>query len=276
MCAKTPVCMLNQPRHTNLTKQLNLKNPGLMTGVFIFGRLRLMLNIFSCFSPTPPLLAEQDKQRLTAWQLITPSDVTQPMEQARYVVVDVETSGLNLNRDRLIAIGAVAVKAGEIILNDSFEMVLQQQTASSSDNILVHGIGGSTQTSATPPQEALLHFLEYLGKAPLIAFHATFDETMLCNAFRQFLGLKFQPPWLDLAYVLPGLYPDLPQKFHSLDEWLAYYAIPNYARHNALSDALCTAQLFLIAQTSAQRTNMHHFRDLQNLEKIQRWLKKAT
>lgn len=204
------------------------------------------------------------------------SDLLQPLEQARYVVVDVETSGLNLNRDRLIAIGAVAVKAGEIILSDSFEVVLQQQTASAPDNILVHGIGGSTQTSAVPPQEALLRFLEYLGKDPLVAFHVTFDKTMLCNAFRQYLGFKFQHPWLDLAYVMPGLYPDRSQRFLSLDDWLTYFDIPSHARHNALSDALGTAQLFLIAQTRAQQSSLHHFKNLQDLEKVQRWLERAT
>ena len=75
---------------------------------------------------------------------------------------------------------------------------------------------------------------------------------------------------------MPGLYPDLSQKFQSLDDWLAYFTIPNHARHNALSDALSTAQLFLIAQTKVQQRNIHHFKNLQDLEKMQRWLKRAT
>lgn len=247
-----------------------------MTGVFVFGRLCLMLKLLSHFFPPPARLTEQDKQRLATWKPIPESDLLQPLEQERYVVVDVETSGLNLGRDRLIAIGAVAVTAGEIILNDSFEVVLQQQSASTPDNILIHGIGGSAQTSAVPPQEALLLFLEYLGKAPLVAFHATFDETMLCNAYRQHLGLKFKHPWLDLAYVMPGLYPDLSKNFKSLDDWLTCFSIPSHVRHNALSDALGTAQLFLIAQAHARQNHIHHFRSLQDLEKVQRWLERAT
>ena len=247
-----------------------------MTGVFVFGRLRLMLNFFSHLFPPRPALSEHDKQRLAEWQQIAPPDLLKPLEHTRYVIIDVETSGLNLNRDHLIAIGAVAVTAGEINLNDSFEIVLQQQAASTPDNILIHGIGGATQTSAAPPQEALLSFLEYLGKDPLIAFHATFDDTMLSRAFRQFLGEQFRHSWLDLAYVLPGLHPELPHKFQSLDDWLAYFAIPNPARHNALSDALCTAQLFLIAQARAKQKDIPHFKNLQDLEKVHRWLEKAT
>jgi DNA polymerase-3 subunit epsilon len=46
------------------------------------------------------------------------------MEQSRLVVVDVETSGLNIKKDRLIAIGAVAVVNGRVALADSLEIVL--------------------------------------------------------------------------------------------------------------------------------------------------------
>lgn len=231
-----------------------------------------MPNPFTYLFTAKPLLDDQAAQRLTTWKRCPPPDLSTPPEQARYVVVDVETSGLSLGRDRLIAIGAVAVMGGEIQFGDSFEVVLQQQTVSPRDNILVHGIGGTAQSGGVPPQEALLRFLEYVGKSPLVAFHATFDETMLSKALRQHLGLKFKHPWLDLAYAVPALYPELSQKFRSLDDWLGHFGISNYARHNALADALCTAQLFLIAQTKARQANVLTFKSLQALEKAQRWV----
>src|SRR5262245_37420506 len=44
-----------------------------------------------------------------------------PIEQVRFVVLDCETTGLNPRTDRIITIGAVAVRDGEIVLGDSFE-----------------------------------------------------------------------------------------------------------------------------------------------------------
>ena len=43
-----------------------------------------------------------------------------PIEQVRFVVLDSETTGLNPRIDRIVTIGAVAVEAGEILLEDSF------------------------------------------------------------------------------------------------------------------------------------------------------------
>lgn len=219
-----------------------------------------------------PALTEQQARRLAAWQALPTPDPRQELTQSRIVVVDVETSGLNLARDRLIAIGAVAVQNGQIALADSLEIVLQQAQASDHGNILIHGIGGTAQTEGVPPIEALLTFLEYLGKSPLVAFHVTFDETMIRRALQTELGLDFKHPWVDLAYIAPALYPDLARLYRALDEWTGLFRIHNYARHTALADALSTAQLLLVLQHDMARRNIVSFKGAQDLEKAQRWV----
>lgn len=219
-----------------------------------------------------PELSPEQKSRLAAWQALPAIGPGAELESARFVVVDVETSGLILARDHLIAIGAVAVKDGRIVVGDSFEVVLQQQTASGKENILIHGIGGSAQTGGMPPQEALLAFLAYLGKDPLVAFHVMFDETMIRRAMKQFLGFDFRHPWLDLAYAVPALNPEQSRKRRALDDWQNHFHIQNYARHNALADAHSTAQLFLVALRQARQQRITRYKGLMELEKAQRWV----
>jgi DNA polymerase-3 subunit epsilon len=190
----------------------------------------------------------------------------------RIVVVDVESTGLSLADDHLIAIGAVAIRAGRIVYADSFDVLLRQEVASAKANILVHGIGGTAQRSGMPPAEALLAFLEYLDGAPLFAFHVAFDETMLRKACKKFLGLDFRHSWADLAYLLPELYPQHAGRCHALDDWLARLRIGNDERHNALADALATAQLGLMALRQARGRGLVNFRELQEMEQAQRWL----
>ena len=185
-----------------------------------------------------PELSQEQKRRLAAWKNL-------PEEIGRIVVVDVETTGLDPTRDALISIGAVAVEEGRIALGQSFSVVLRQKDASSKANILVHGITGETQRQGLPPADALLDFLEYLGKSPLVAFHVAFDETSIRRAMKEYLGLNFRHRWLDLAYVLPALMPNLNLK--TLDDWVQYFSIVIEERHNALCDALATAELLLIA-----------------------------
>ncbi|MDH2915656.1 MAG: 3'-5' exonuclease [Gallionella sp.] len=219
-----------------------------------------------------PQLSVEQQQRFDAWLALPPAMLDSPIATSRCVVVDVETTGLNLMQDRLISIGAVAVVNGKIVLGDSFYIVLQQQAASDKGNILIHGIGHTEQLEGEPPVDALLSFLEFLGKDPLVAFHVTFDETMIKRALRDYLGLNFKHPWLDLAYVMPGLNPPLAKKYRALDDWIGHSNIRIDARHNALADALATAQLLQVAHAQAVQKNIASMAELHDLEKNQRWV----
>jgi DNA polymerase-3 subunit epsilon len=219
-----------------------------------------------------PELSVQHKESLTAWHSLPRTKLSTPLLSSRCVVVDVETSGLNLQDDRLISIGAVALVNGNIALGDSFSVVLQQTTVSRKENILLHGIGNAAQKEGVPPAEALLAFLNYLRKDPLIAFHVTFDQTMIQRAMRQFLGFAFRHSWVDTAYVMPSLNPNLASRYRSLDDWIGHFGIHNDARHNALADALVTAQLFQVALSQARKKNIHTFDGMRDLEKAQRWV----
>ncbi len=217
-----------------------------------------------------PDLTPEQTRRLTAWQALPSPRRDTPLGESRYVVVDVESSGLNIRRDRLIAIGAVAVTNGQIRLADSFEIVLQQARISEKDNILIHGIGGTAQREGMPPAEALLAFLDYLGKDPLVAFHVAFDESMISRAMKSFLGLNFRHAWADLAYVAPALHPQLAGRYRALDDWMGLFHIRNYARHNALADALSTAELLLALRPKLEARDAAGFAGLKALERERR------
>lgn len=229
---------------------------------------RLLQRLFS-----PRLhLRPHHAARLDAWKVIPAVSRSATIDHSRLVVVDVETTGLNLMTDSLISIGAVAVVNGRIVLGDSFYVVLQQREVSQKENILVHGISSSAQREGEEPAEALLAFLEYVGKSPLVAFHVTFDETMIRRALRQYLGLSFKHPWLDLAYVMPALYPPLAHSHRVLDDWIGRFNIRIEVRHNALADALATAQLLQVANTQARKKGIADFTGLRDLERAQRWV----
>jgi DNA polymerase-3 subunit epsilon len=207
-----------------------------------------MKNLLLRWFGSKPKLSPQQNERLAYWSALPEVERTAALE--RIVVVDVETTGLDLARDTLISIGAVAVVNGRMLLGDSFSVVLQQSEASGHENILIHGISGAQQREGVPPADALLAFLGFLGKSPLVAFHAAFDETMIRRAMRSYLGHDFRHAWLDLAYLLPALWPE--RNLRSLDDWSLRFSIRNEDRHNAVADALATAQLLLVAIAEAR------------------------
>ena len=221
-----------------------------------------------------PRLAPGQREALERYRRLGAVDAGQPLESARFVVVDVETSGLNPFQDRLIALGAVGVADGLLRLGDTFEVVLRQEVPSGTDNILVHGIDGTTQRAGTDPASALLDFLDYAGKCPLVAFHADFDRIMIERASRDALGIKPGNAWIDVACLAPALLRERAASARSLDEWAQAFGLENFARHNAVADALVTAQLFQILLAEARRQDISTCAGLARVAEGQRWLER--
>jgi DNA polymerase-3 subunit epsilon len=221
-----------------------------------------------------PLTAAQ-QQALVDWKHLPASDMSLSHQFSRYVVADVESSGLNMQKDHLISIGAVAVVNGVIDFNDAFEVVLRQDNVSTNANILIHGIGGSAQRDGMDPAEALIAFLGYVGKSPLVAYHALFDQTMIANAMSEHLGLKFDQPWIDLAWVMPDIFRETIAEQVDLDDWLGLFNIENIQRHNAVSDAYATAQLLQVAIARGVQRNALSPADFMQIEKSRRWMRSA-
>jgi len=208
--------------------------------------------------------------RLPARQRPPVADLVLAHRAARYVVVDVETTGLDLRRDTAIAIGAVGVRDGVIALDDAFHVVLRQAKASSDANILIHGMGGEIQLGGRDPRLAMRDFVEYAGHCVLVAFRAEFDGPMLQRAMRDHLGAALGLPIIDLAFLLPALFRGA--ECTTLEEWLARFGGTVAVRHDPLADAYATAQLFLVALEAADAVGMNNARRLLDMQKAQRWL----
>jgi DNA polymerase III subunit epsilon len=194
----------------------------------------------------------------------------------RWVVVDTETSGLDPERDRLLAIGAVAVDDDGILLDDSFEIVLKGDPSGDAANIVVHGIGHGAQAAGVPVRGALEAFREWAADAPRVGFHTDFDRAVLRIAFAG-AGLPADDrPWLDLAPLAGALVPEAYRYGgRSLDDWLAAFGIECTIRHNAASDALATAELLLRLRAIAAKQGTRGFAALVKAARAQKWLGNA-
>jgi DNA polymerase-3 subunit epsilon len=219
-----------------------------------------------------PSLAPELEVRLQRLSELSPPPIHNTHRQSRYVAVDLETIGLDIRHDRVLSIGAVAVESGVIALADCFEVVMRQAESSSHDNILVHRIGGQRQLDGEAPAESFLRFLEYVGHCPLVAFRAKFARTMLERALKEQLHTASQSPWLDLAELLPALYPSNENK--TMDDWLAAMNIRLLARHDALADALATAQVLQVCLRQAETLDMTCPAHLLEMQRAQHWLGK--
>ena len=215
-------------------------------------------------------------QSIRRWLGAVRGEAADRPPQERWVVVDTETSGLDPARDRLLAIGGVAVDADGIQVGDSFEIVLQGAPSGDAQNIAVHGIGHGAQAAGTPAPEALAAFRAWVADAPRVGFHADFDRAVLRNAFAAAGLPDDEPPWLDLAPLSQALVPEACRYGNrSLDDLLAAFGIECTIRHNAAADALATAELLLELRTIAARQGTRGFGALARAARHGKWLGNA-
>ena len=203
---------------------------------------------------------------------------TAAVDEGRWLVLDVESSGLDASRDRLLAIAAIAVRVDwpsrrlAIDIADSFEVTLRQQQVSSHENILLHGIGAGRQSSGVLPAPALQAFVAHAGASPLLAFHAAFDRTLVTRYARAELGEEPSNPWLDIEHLCGATHPQVPAR--SLDEWMAQFGVHCIARHQAAADALAECELLLRIWPRVA-AECGSWRDVQRLAARRRWLGRA-
>lgn len=173
-------------------------------------------------------LGAEAAETLRKWQALAEPDLTHAHFETRYAVINTEASGLDLERDRLLAVGAIAVDCGLIHLDAAYYAKLEPA-----------------------PADTLSALLGFAGKSPLVVFNAAFNRNMLERALQEQLGLSTEHLWLDLYFLLPTLFPERFERPVRLADWMASFGIETFQRHHALGDAWAIAQLFLAAQARA-------------------------
>jgi DNA polymerase-3 subunit epsilon len=210
---------------------------------------------FTWFTGRGPALTHSQLERLR--QLSEPTELDErSLRQQRFVVLDLETSGLNMRRDQVLSIGAVVIENGAIDLSRQFECTLQREGHRASASTLIHGIAPSEIANGVEPVEALLNFMEFVGDSPLLAFHAEFDQRMLARALKQSLGYRLRHAFFDVAEIAPLVCPQAKLNHAGLDDWTRHFGLQVQQRHHASADALATAELALILFSKARQQGL--------------------
>ena len=176
----------------------------------------------------------------------------------RFVVLDTETTGFDPQRDRIITIGAVAVRDGEILLDDCCELMLKLSHNLAS--VTVHGITRDEAREGMEESEALTIFLDYLGEGVIVGHHIGHDIHFLNAACQRHFGATLSNPYLDtmdltLRLKDAGALKDPPpREDYSLDGLCHLFGVAPHDRHTAGGDAFLTALIFLRLFSLAEAT----------------------
>ena len=160
----------------------------------------------------------------------------------RFVVLSIETTGLDKNNDKILSIGAIAVVNNNIIVGDSFETSLVKFVQINKDNLKEVEYERKVSESVVPA--AIESFLEYIQNATLVGHRVAFDVDILNEYLEKLKCGRLKNEALDVEVMYKKV-EDITDKQFSLDELLKKFKVEKSERYSASEDAFSIALLFL-------------------------------
>ena len=166
-----------------------------------------------------------------------------PLAELTYTVFDTETTGLHPSGgDEIISIGAVRIVNNRLLRAESYEQLVDPKRPINPVAQTIHGISNEMLRGKPTIDEVLPQFYDYCDETVLVAHNAAFDMRFL-QMKEEATGIYFTQPVLDTLLLSEVLHPN--QESHALETIAERLGIKVEARHDALGDALVTAEIFL-------------------------------
>ncbi len=160
----------------------------------------------------------------------------------RFVVFDIETTGLDPRQDAITEIGAVYVENGKINEKKKFSTFVDPGRPIPQRVVELTGITDAMVAGAPGPDEAIRAFKEFCGDAVLAAHNgASFDMVFIRRA-ADAAGIEFQNPHIDTLPMAQALFPGLHN--YKLDTVNKHLELPPFGHHRAVDDAMALGRIF--------------------------------
>ena len=192
-----------------------------------------------------------------AWMLYHLADphfafLYDPPPDGEWVTLDCETTGLDVKRDQIIAIGAVRIVGNRLLTSERLELLVRPERALNADSVRVHRLRESDVAQGMEPAQAMRQLLEFIGSRPLVGYFLEFDVAMLNREIWPLLGVRLPQRKIEVS----ALYYDfknrqLPahQRGGSIDlrfaTMMSQLDLPLRDAHDALNDAVMAGLAFI-------------------------------
>ena len=165
------------------------------------------------------------------------------------VAIDLETTGLNPKKDAILSIGLVNIDRWGIKLSTAWHRIVRIDTAVPGETAVIHHITDDQAAAGSPLSELLPEVLARLAGKPMLVHYSPIEQNFIDAACRQLYGAPFVTLIIDTLEIGQRIFERRNHLIQPGDLRLfnlrPRYNLPQYKAHNALCDALATAELFL-------------------------------
>ena len=165
------------------------------------------------------------------------------------VAIDLETTGLDPEKDEILSIGLVHIEGWGVKLSTSWHSIVRINKAIPGETAVIHQITDDQSAAGAPLEELLPVVLKRLAGRVMLVHYSPIEQNFLSAACQKLYGAPFVAPIIDTLEVAQNTYQRRNHTIQPGDLRLfnlrPRYNLPQYKAHNALSDALATAEVFL-------------------------------
>ena len=176
----------------------------------------------------------------------------EPPPEGEWVTLDCETTGLDVNRDQIISIGAVRIVGNRLLTSQRLELLVRPKRALKADSVRVHRLRESDVAQGMDPEQAMRQLLEFVGSRPLVGYFLEFDVAMLNREIWPLLGVRLPQPKIEVSamyYEFKTRQLPAHERGGSIDLRFATMMIeldlPLRDAHDALNDAVMAGLAFI-------------------------------
>jgi len=184
------------------------------------------------------------------------------LDEAEFVVFDLETTGLSVQTSRICEVGAVRVRALE--LADSFQSLVDPGVSLPQPVARLTGLQERDLRGAPRIGTVVGGFLAFAGDAPLVAHNARFDQRFLERQLRRNESRRLAEPPLCTAALARRLLAGRLRRV-GLASLAQFFGVETTPCHRALPDAEATAQVLVRLIGLAQEQGARRVSELRTL-----------
>lgn len=192
--------------------------------------------------------------------IINADDVS--IDTKRFVVLDIETTGLHPMFSEIIEIGAVAIENGQIA--ESFHSLVKPKEKLNSFTIQLTNITDQMLQDQPSIEEVLPKFLEFCKDSVIVAHNANFDYRFLRYWIEKAVKVNWEVPVVD-TLALAKRFVKLSS--YNLEKLASHFKVGAFSHHRAFEDARVTAQIFIELLKIAKEKNIETFKQAEVLHK---------
>jgi DNA polymerase-3 subunit epsilon len=194
--------------------------------------------------------------------LAAPPGADVQLEDAHFVVVDLETTGLSPRSSRICEIGAQRIRALE--LEDSFETLVDPRAPLPPAVTSLTGIHPAALRGAPRAELAVRRLLAFAGDAAIVAHNARFDLAFLDREVERLTARRIAAPVVDTVWLARRLLGERTRRV-GLASLAHFFGVSTEPCHRALPDARATAEILIVLVGLAQEVGARTLADLVEL-----------